>query len=371
MNLMSQIKQLRWGAGVVVLALSLAGCGRNEIKVYRVAKETAPEPSATMTASAEPAAAPAQAQLTWTLPAGWKEMPPGQMRAASFIAVGKSGLTNDISVIPLPKGGPENDLVNMWRGQLKLAPLDAEAAGKQAEQVTIGSDPGKLFDIVSTDPVIDGTLRGRILVAMTPHGPMSWFFKMTGEDASVREQKPAFVEFLKSIKFSSGAEPAQFAEAHRKLSTNSKLAPTESPDHPAWVVPPGWQEIPAGQMLVAKYVVAGAGDAKAELNIGTAMGGVTANVNRWRGQLGLEKLDEDGVNKLATSIDVEGGIKAMVVDFSGTDARTSQPARLIGAIVVADGQTWFYKFMGNEQVIAQQKEPFTKFVQTVKYSHAP
>jgi hypothetical protein len=212
MNLMSQIKQLRWGAGVVVLALSLAGCGRNEIKVYRVAKETAPEPSATMTASAEPAAAPAQAQLTWTLPAGWKEMPPGQMRAASFIAVGKSGLTNDISVIPLPKGGPENDLVNMWRGQLKLAPLDAEAAGKQAEQVTIGSDPGKLFDIVSTDPVIDGTLRGRILVAMTAHGPMSWFFKMTGEDASVREQKPAFIEFLKSIKFSSGAEPAQGAD---------------------------------------------------------------------------------------------------------------------------------------------------------------
>jgi hypothetical protein len=370
MNLMSQIKQLRWVAGVA-LALSLVGCGRNEVKVYRVAKETAPEPSAAMTAPAEPAAATGQPQLTWTLPAGWQEVPPRQMRVASFIAVNKDGMTNDISVIPLPSGGPEINLVNMWREQLHLAPVDADAAAKEAEPITIGSDPGKLYDFVSSEPVIAGKSRGRILVAMTTRGETSWFFKVTGEDAFVREQKPVVIQFLKSIKFSSSAEPAQFAEAHRMLSTNSKLAPTESADHPAWVVPAGWQEMPAGQMLVAKYLAQGTDGAKAEVNIGTAMGGVTANVNRWRGQLGLGPLDEDGVNKLATSIDVEGGGKAMVVDFSGTDARTSQPARLIGAIVVANGQTWFYKFMGNEQVIAQQKEPFTKFVQTVKYSHAP
>jgi hypothetical protein len=377
MNLLSQTKRVRAGlhcGASGLLALALAGCSRNEIKVYRVAKEAPPsEPAPAMTA-ADPAAASARAPLTWTLPAGWQEAAPGPMRAASFFAVNQAGLTNDISVIPLPSGGPENDLVNMWRQQLNLPPVDADAAGKQAEPVAIGSDAGKLFDLVSTDPVYDGKLRRRILVAMTSRGPTSWFFKMTGEDAFVREQKPAFVQFLKSVSFpAAGAEQAQFADVHRSLSTNPKLNPGEAAnnsDKPSWVVPAGWQEMPGGQFLVAKFLVPGSGDAKAELNVGTAMGGVTMNVNRWRGQLGLAPLDEDGINKSATMIDVEGG-KAMVVDFSGTDARTGQPARLIGAIVAAGGQTWFYKFMGSDQVITQQKDTFTKFVQTVKYPHAP
>lgn len=376
MNLMSSIKQVRGGcqwAAAAALVLVLAGCSRKEIKVYRVGKETPPEQASAMTAP-DHGAAPVQPPLTWTLPAGWKESAPGPMRAASFIVVNQDGLTNDISVIPLPSGGPENDLVNMWRSQLNLPPLDAEAAGKQAEPVTIGSDSGKLFDLVSTEPVYDGKLRRRILVAMVARGPNSWFFKMTGADSFVREEKPAFIQFLKSVGFpAAGAEPAQFADAHHFLSTNPKLTPGQpvnNSDKPSWVAPAGWEELPAGQFLVAKYQVAGSGDARAELNIGTAMGGVTANVNRWRGQLGLGPLDEDGINKSATTIDVEGG-KAMVVDFSGTDARTGQPARLIGAIVVAGGETWFYKIMGNDQVVAQQKDTFTKFVQTVKYPHAP
>jgi hypothetical protein len=60
----------------------------------------------------------------------------------------------------------------------------------------------------------------------------------------------------------------------------------------------------------------------------------------------------------------------MFVDMTGTDARTGQKARLIGAIVPQANQTWFYKLMGSEQIVAREKDAFSKFVQTAKYPNA-
>jgi len=42
-------------------------------------------------------------------------------------------------------------------------------------------------------------------------------------------------------------------------------------------------------------------------------------------------------------------------------------AKLVGAIVPLGDRTWFYKLMGNEQVVESQKEVFSKFVKSVKY----
>ncbi len=89
-------------------------------------------------------------------------------------------------------------------------------------------------------------------------------------------------------------------------------------------------------------------------------------MNRWRGQLGLAQLSEEDVNKSLIVIDVQGG-KASLVDFSGTDARTSQPSRLVGIIVPQAGQTWFYKLMGDAKVVESQKTAFTQFVKSAKY----
>ena len=57
----------------------------------------------------------------------------------------------------------------------------------------------------------------------------------------------------------------------------------------------------------------------------------------------------------------------MFVDLSGTDARSGQPARLVGAMVPQAGQAWFYKLMGNPAVVQAQKDALTKFVQSATY----
>jgi hypothetical protein len=145
--------------------------------------------------------------------------------------------------------------------------------------------------------------------------------------------------------------------------------PISSEGKPNWQAPAGWQEVSGGQFLVAKFMLTGAGGVTAAVNISSSTGeggGLVGNINRWRGQLGLTSLSDGDVNKLVTTIDVEGG-KASLVDLSGTDARTGQPTRLVGAIVPQSGQTWFYKLMGDAKVVESQKDAFTKFVQGVKY----
>jgi len=372
-NYLSWIGQVPrlWSAWGIVLLLAVPGCGRNEIKVYRVAKETPAQQPAEMAAQEQsPAVLP---QLTWTLPDGWQEKPPSEMRVASFAVPGKDGQSADVSVIPLPGvSGRDLDLVNLWRSQVNLAPIGEAEMAKQTEPVAIGSDQGKLFDLVSTEPMIDGKFQMRIVVAMLTKNGTGWFFKMTGEDSLVRGQKPVFVQFLKSIGFQAGAAPMPVASAHGLLSANGNEAPGDNSAGPLWSVPSDWKEQPASQFLLAKFLIAGNGGARAEVNVsvlGGEGGGLLANVNRWRGQLGLTPIGEMDLPGQASPVDVAGG-KAVIVDLSGTDAKTGQKARLIGAVVPQAEQTWFYKLMGDEQLVAAQKEAFMKFLRSAKYSDA-
>jgi hypothetical protein len=80
----------------------------------------------------------------------------------------------------------------------------------------------------------------------------------------------------------------------------------------------------------------------------------------------LAPLSDDDVNKLVTAVSVTGG-KASLVDMSGTDVRTGQPTRLVGVVVSQSDRTWFYKLMGDANVVESQKATFTQFVQGVKY----
>jgi hypothetical protein len=64
--------------------------------------------------------------------------------------------------------------------------------------VEIGGDAGLLYEFAGR--AVEDDQPRRILAAVLPLPGMAWFFKMTGDDALVLEQKPEFVAFLKSVK---------------------------------------------------------------------------------------------------------------------------------------------------------------------------
>jgi hypothetical protein len=239
-------------------------------------------------------------------------------------------------------------------------PMNGEGGSQESEPVAVGSNQGKLFDIVSEQPILDGSARARLIVAMVPHGATTWFFKMSGEESFVREQKPVFLEFLKSVDFSApGTESGLLAMPLISDAGGAK---------PNADVPADWKEVPPPQFVTVKYVVAGAGDAKAEVSASTLAndgGGVLFNVNRWRDQLSLQRITETDLAKLITSMGTVRG-QATVVDMTGTD-KAGKKARIIGAIVPQTGQTSFYKLVGDPAVVDAQLPVFNKFVQAAKY----
>ena len=317
------------------------------------------------TASAAPPA------IQYKRPGEWQEIAPGEMRAASFRASGKDGKQADVSVIPLPGlAGSDLDNVNRWRGQVGLPGVSEAELATLAQPVEVAGKEAKLFEQAGANP--GSGEKSRILAAITRRDGVAWFFKMTGEDSLVAEQKPAFIEFLKSVTFTVATAQAQLPPTHPPIDGGSMMAPAGAPASsgqakPSWEVPSGWKEIPGGQFLVAKFVLAGAANAQASVNVSMSSGdggGILANVNRWRNQLSLGPEAEADLAKELQSLDFPGG-KVTLADISGQDARTGQKARLLALVVPRSGDTWFYKLMGDAQIVEREREAFMKFVQTV------
>ena len=319
------------------------------------------------------------------LPEGWKENPnPGSMRAASFLVTGEGGNEAEVAVIPM--GGMANielQLVNMWRDQVKLPAITEAEMGGQSTEVPIGDSKGKLFDLASTETVLGGQHKARILVAMLKQADLTWFFKFAGEAALVSNHREAFLEFLKGVSFESPAMPAGHPPVGGGMAGGTSggmgqgmgmmgggaTVPPGSGDQPQWQIPASWTEVAHSPFLVAKFQVSGEGDQKAEINVSTsagAGGGLLPNVNRWRAQLNLGAWDQATLDKNVSSLDANAG-NATVVDFSGEEAENGGKARCVGVTVALQDATWFYKLMGDESVVAREKDALLNFVRSVKH----
>lgn len=134
---------------------------------------------------------------------------------------------------------------------------------------------------------------------------------------------------------------------------------TQTVVEPRLVMPATWKAETPGQMQVARYSMAADGQA-AEATVTTFpgdVGGLFANINRWRNQIGLESISQDQIGQGAQPLELNG-TKATVVDMVNPQSHK----RLIAAIVPRDGQTWFFKLVGDESLVAREKEPLVLMV---------
>jgi len=94
-------------------------------------------------------------------------------------------------------------------------------------------------------------------------------------------------------------------------------------------------------------------------------GGLLANINRWRGQIGLEKVDSlEGTE----SITIDGNT-GRYIEISGT--KDGKPVKTLGVIHELQFrepyETWFYKITGDTDIVDREKSNFKTFVLSTSY----
>jgi hypothetical protein len=143
--------------------------------------------------------------------------------------------------------------------------------------------------------------------------------------------------------------------------------PTGS-DSLSWTAPASWTAKAPGAMRKGSFSVKGDGGAEADLSI-TAFpgdtGGLLANLNRWRGQVSLPPLAEGQLDGVIEHLDADT-LHFEIVDFVGS--AKGAPTRLLGAVLSRPGETWFFKLMGPDALVAAQKNEFETFLRSVKES---
>lgn len=157
------------------------------------------------------------------------------------------------------------------------------------------------------------------------------------------------------------ASPSSAGPADRAAMANTPVA-TSQGQGLQWTAPAHWTAKAGSAMRKGTYTVKGAGG-EAELAI-TAfpgdVGGDLANVNRWRGQVGLGPI---GSAELASSLT---RFRANALDVAVVDILGANGQRILGGIVPFAGSTWFFKLTGPDAVVAAEKPAFVDYLKTVR-----
>ena len=246
----------------------------------------------------------------WDLGDVWTELPGSGMRAAN-LRLGE--ITFSVIRLGIPAGTKERsyvvDNVNRWRGQLGLGPIDSSQLASMSHKIkTAGGHDATIVDFSGKT---DGAAMSAMGGGRTPPRPTS------RPDAAPKNVEPPF----------------------------------ES------AVPAGWTRVAPGMMQLAKFVTGEADDA-AQVSVSRAGGSVFANVNRWRGQVGLEPLASD--EELDAEAIKVSGIDSMLFRIPG------EKNGIVAAMVPHSGAVWFFKLTGPVAAVEEQSAAFDEFLSTVQ-----
>ncbi len=149
--------------------------------------------------------------------------------------------------------------------------------------------------------------KDRMLAAILPHGEIGWFFKLSGPNAIVADEAESFLAFLQSTRF--GGQPPG----------------------PQWQLPDGWKEKNGTGGIRYATISLGPADSPVELTViplptpdipDNAY--VLSNVNRWRGQLGLEPIGLSELPDQTARVSVDGKV-ATLVNLAGNLGESPMP----------------------------------------------
>jgi len=134
-------------------------------------------------------------------------------------------------------------------------------------------------------------------------------------------------------------------------------------DSVVWQVPGDWKLEKAGQFVNAAYALPGGGRVTVSKLAGDG-GGLAANINRWRGQVGLKPLADQEVSgqplKVADSSEV-----MRLFNLTSVDSAPDADGILAGVLPLKT-ETWYFKFSGPVGVLRKTEGLFAEFLRSVR-----
>jgi hypothetical protein len=265
----------------------------------------------------------------WTLPEGWSEhAAPGSSTVKRFatIRIPGGGQPLELTVISLAALGDQEESllanVNRWRDQLALPPVTRDSLDEQVERV----------------PLADGTAS---------------YVNIAGQ--ALKTDSMSAAPFASAANRGSG-----FAHPPIPPTTNGSAASKEELPI-AFDVPVGWTPGRAGAFTLAAFEI---GDANGTPEVTISRmprQELLSNVNRWRGQVGLEPATEAALPEEAQAIEADG-TSGHFVNLVGAEET------ILGVILNRGGESWIFKLRGPVTLAARERERFEAFVRSVKFN---
>lgn len=258
---------------------------------------------------------PTPERVTWMLPDGWREKPGNEMRYATLVIPGEPPLEVSVTTLPGGEGDPTQRLlanINRWRNQLDLPLIEAEDLPARSEAI-------KLDELILTIVNYVGKAKPN---AMMP-GAM--------------------------------AAGGMAKRAERPRESSAKMQ---------YEVPEGWNEVQPLQMTMHTFEIKG-DEKSATVTISRAGGSQSANVNRWRGQVGLEPLSDGEISQSLTKWPV-GTLTGDFVEMAGKDAQGRDWA-ILGLMIPDGDRTVFVKLAGDPKLAARERMRFEAFAKSLKF----
>jgi hypothetical protein len=154
-------------------------------------------------------------------------------------------------------------------------------------------------------------------------------------------------------------------EAEPAISTAAATSTPSASSGLSWTAPSHWEELPAGGVRRGSFKASNADGESADISIIAFpgdVGGLAANVNRWRDQVGLARLPDAEVQATIEHLDTPT-FHIDFVNYVGTANGVS--SRVAGAILEYQGESWFFKVIGPASIVDAELDAFRAFIQTI------
>ena len=312
-----------------MISTMITGCKREEIHSYSVPKEQVVAAS-----TQEPSSAPKQ-EVTWIVPDAWQEVETTvQMRLATFET--SQGLDVAVTAFPGDVGGLIAN-VNRWEGQVGLPSSNEQTINESIQRL-------EGVNVIIVDLAGESS---RLIGSIIDVGDgKTWFAKVIGPAETVEQIKTDLVAFSASF---------HLHDSTHNHGNESQSEPQQIDNTPPidWLPPEEWKaEKNASSILMAAFK----SDSGARITLttlGGQGGGYLSNINRWRGQLGMDMVDSMSDQPIE-----DLGNEALIVDLVSDE----NASRIMAGIVPIGGQTLFFKLTGSLEQTTPEIERFKAFV---------